>query len=229
VKTSCADSKLRACAPTSNCISGDYPACCTEACAGDVCQVCTANRCGLSTATICAPGPCSANGDATCIRVGSNCDKRPNQTEICRWVGISEAQCGAGSVFQVITRESHYGIWTAFGNPFALEQAGTVPAPPGSCITQVPNLCSPGAFDKCRAYAATSCERITNTVSGNRNEICRWRSVGEAQCGTVMGPGPPPLMNRGIWTVKGDGFDSGNPGSVQEGNGACITMVTNLP
>jgi hypothetical protein len=203
--------------------------CPAAGCPGDACQVCTAGKCGLSMAPVCMASACGPDGETVCRKVGASCDRRPGQLEICRWAGASSTDCGTGSVHTVITRDAQYGIWTPFGSPFALSQPGAVFAPPGACITQTVNLCTTASFDKCRAYGATTCEKITYAPSGTRYDLCRWRDVSEAQCGTVNGPGPPPAMNRGIWTARGTPFDVNNPGAVQEGNGACITQVTNLP
>jgi hypothetical protein len=201
--------------------------CCEEACPGDACQVCANNKCGLSTAPACTATACGPDGVANCMRAGGTCDRRPGQMELCRWASAGAAECGNGTTFQIITRDSHYGTWTLFASPFALANPGAVAAPPGACITQVINLCSTASFDKCRAYGATSCEKLGPPIY--RYDLCRWRNVGEAQCGTVAAIGPPPLNNRGIWTTKDSSFAMNSPGAVQEGDGACITQVTNLP
>jgi hypothetical protein len=190
--------------------------------------------CGAGNAGPCSTsGPCSAEGAKVCQAAGATgCEARPNQRELCRWDGATKdqldsnpplTQCGpeVPDPNTVISCAPRYGIWTSYGTGWPVWDKD------GACITQTSNLCSSAGFDACLRHGATSCEKITNIVSGTRFDQCRWQGVGPDECGTIYGPGPH--GNRGIWAWATDDYSVNNPGTVQDGFGSCTSMTSNLP
>jgi hypothetical protein len=161
-----------------------------------------ANACALADREV-----CTALGGECEVAIAANGLWRH---DLCRWDNADTlAKCNATS-----------GVWTYWNAQFAQDwPTAVLPGAYGACITQMNNVsCSAADEDTCLQNGAT-CERAIS-VSGTRNDLCRWSQVASASACTGT---------NGVWTAASSSFSQSWPTAVPDGQtNACVAQVRNL-